>query len=190
MEALPTNHVFLVCNLAKVRTRVKKTTVATTAPALITAKLHIFHFYTGPTSPNTTPNMSKKASKEDEMLGLAVTLYNSSGIMTVSQSLLGAEFTKDQADAQERQMMVNRRANKRNTTPPSNNSTATSPTTVQVASPASAVSSIIVLPSPVKFPPPKLTQIQGTTKGYNAQNKQQSTKWNEFAEGMYGVRMA
>ena len=166
MEALPTNPVFLVCDLAKVRTRVKITTVATTAPALITAKLHIFHFYTDPNSPNTTPNMSKKASKEDEMLGLAVTLYNSSGIMTVSQSLLASGFSKKHADDKARQMKVRRRVDKRN---PSSNSTATnattSPTTVDVASPATAVSAITE-PSPAtKFPPPKIKAIRRTTKG-------------------------
>ena len=62
--------------------------------------------------------MPTKASKEDEMMGLAVTLYNSSGIMTVSQSLLASGFSKKHANDKARQMKVRRRVNKRN---PSNN---------------------------------------------------------------------
>ena len=119
--------------------------------------------------------MSKRRPREDAMILMAVKLYNASTVSTVRQSLLGAEFTPKESDDRARQMKVRRRVIKRNDA--SNGSTATrAPSAIDAVSPASAVSSITA-PSPApKFPPPpKLTQIQGTTKGYNAQNKQQST---------------
>jgi hypothetical protein len=83
--------------------------------------------------------------------------------MTVRQSLLSAEFSTKHADDKARQMKVRRRVKKRN---PSSDSTATtSPTTVDVASPAADVSTITEASVVLKFAPPKVKAIRRTTNG-------------------------
>ena len=172
---------------AKVRIRGTKPTTSFVATALITAQHHIFHFYTGPNSPNTIPNMSKRRPREDVMILMAVKLYNASTVSTVRQSLLGAEFTPKESDDRARQMKVRRRVIKRNDA--SNGSTATrAPSAIDAVSPASAVSSITA-PSPApQFPPPKMKQIRRTTQG--AQRKQlhnnQIGNGNVWRRGMTG----
>ena len=153
-----------MCLTAKVRIRGTKPTTSFVATALITAQHHIFHFYTGPTSPNTIPNMSKRRPREDAMILMAVKLYNASTVSTVRQSLLGAEFTPKESDDRARQMKVRRRVIKRNDASNGSTTTRARPSAIDAVSPASAVSSITA-PSPVEFPPPKLTQIRRTTQG-------------------------